>query len=116
MKISGFLAALALGLGLSVQAAVAQELVIPDRQRLQLMNQEEYDAYREQMRNRMEGVSPTERSLMRELAVNGREQMERQSNGYGQGYGSRLGFGAEQGSMGSHGGGYGRGGGGGRRR
>lgn len=111
MNISGFLVALVLGLGLSAQAVVAQELVIPDRQRLQLMNQEEYDAYREQMRNRMEGLSPAERNLMRESAVNGREQMERPSNGYGQGYGSRSGLDTEQGGMGRHGGGYGRGGG-----
>jgi hypothetical protein len=112
MRYSGFLALLILAF--TAQQAAGQELVIPDRQRLQAMSFEEYDAYREQMRNRMEGLGPAERNLMRESDVSGREQMERQSNGYGQGYGSRRGPGAEQGSMGGHGG-YVRGGGGRRR-
>lgn len=114
MNISGFLAVFVLGLGLSAQAAVAQELVIPDRQRLQAMSHEEYDAYREQMRNRMNDLGPAERNLMREPDANGGERME--GRGYGQGYGARNFQGAEQAGMGNHGNGYGRGGGGGRRR
>lgn len=120
MNISVFLVPLALGLGFSASVAVAQELVIPDRQRLQAMSHEEYDAYREQMRSRMEEHSPAEQNLMRDTGVNGREQMEKQSKGYGQGYGSRNGYDAGTGGgsgMGSGGmqggaqGGYGRGGG-----
>lgn len=114
MNISGFLAALVLGPGLSAQAVMAQELVIPDRQRLQAMSHEEYDAYREQMRNRMNGLGPAEQNLMREPAIGGREQME--GRGYGQGYGARNFQGMEQDGMGNPGNGYGRGGGAGRRR
>lgn len=115
MSTSAFLAPLALGLGLSASIAAAQELVIPDRERLQVMSHEEYDAYRERMRNRMEGLSPAERGLVRESGANGREQMEKRGagSGYGQGYGSRNGqdAGPGFGSGGMQGGGYGRGGG-----
>ncbi|MDP2783553.1 MAG: hypothetical protein Q8O38_02995 [Sulfurimicrobium sp.] len=123
MNASGFLAPLALGLGLSASVAAAQELVIPDRQRLQSMSHEEYGTYREQMRNRMEGLSQAERDLVRESGANGREQMEKRDagSGYGQGYGARNGQDAGQGGRpgvgsggmqgGGQGGGYGRGGG-----
>lgn len=94
----------------------AQDIVIPDRQRLQAMSQEEFDAYRQQLRSRMDGASPAEQSLARESGVNGREQMDKRNNGYGQGYGSRNVQGTEPGGMSGHGGGYGRGGGGGGRR
>lgn len=97
--------------GLLASAASAQELVIPDRQRLQSMSHEEYGAYREQMRNRMDGLNPVEQNLLREPGVIGREQMENRNNGYGQGYGSRDVQGTEKGGMGGHGGGYGKGGG-----
>lgn len=106
-------------LAFTAPLAAGQELVIPDRQRLQAMSAEELDAYREQMRSRMEEMSPAEQNLMRESGVNGREQMERRtsSSGYGQGYGTRGsqsgGSGGITGSGASGGGqgGYGRGGG-----
>lgn len=109
MNASGLLVLLALGAGLPASAAMAQELVIPDRQRLQAMSHEEYDAYRAQMRSRMDGANPAGQNLAREPVENGREYMEKFGNGYGQGYGSRKGLGADQGGMGGYGGGYGRG-------
>lgn len=115
MNASGFLVLLALGAGLPASAAMAQELVIPDRQRLQAMSHEEYDAYRKQMRSRIEGANPAEQNLARESGVNGREYMEKP--GYGQGYGARIGQGVgPPGGVGGGQGGYGRSGGGGRRR
>lgn len=100
-------------LGLTVLAATAtqaQELAIPDRARLQAMGREEYAAYREQIQNRVDGMSEAERNLMRDSSVNGQRQMETRNGaaGYGQGYGSRN----RQG--GGQGGGHGRGGGRGR--
>lgn len=78
-------------LGLSIATAAAQEFAIPDRERLRSMSYEEYDIYREQMRNRMDGFSPEERDQMRESGTSGREQMEKRGAGssYGQGYFSR---------------------------
>lgn len=102
---------LVLGVGLlATTAAPAQDLVIPDRARLQAMDQEEYAAYREQIQNRMDGMSAAERNLIRDSGVNGRRQMEGRdaAGGYGQGYGSR------NRPSGGEGGGYGRGGGRGR--
>ncbi|MDP1577519.1 MAG: hypothetical protein Q8L76_12270, partial [Cypionkella sp.] len=64
-------------LGLSIATAAAQEFAISDRERLRSMSHEEYDIYREQIRDRMNGFSPTGRDLMRESGTNGREQMEK---------------------------------------
>lgn len=102
---------LVLGLGLlAATAAPAQDLVIPDRTRLQAMGREEYAAYREQIQNRIDGMGAVERNLMLDPSVNSQRQMENRdaAAGYGQGYGSRN----RQG--GGQGGGYGRGGGRGR--
>lgn len=102
---------IALGLGLlAATAAPAQDLVIPDRARLQAMGREEYAAYREQIQNRVDGMGAVERNLMLDPSVNSQRQMENRdaTAGYGQGYGSRN----RQG--GGQGGGYGRGGGRGR--
>lgn len=73
---------------LSISTALAQESTIPDRERLQSMSHEEYDAYRAQMRDRMDGLIPTERNL---TGINEREQMEKRdaNSRYGQGYVSR---------------------------
>lgn len=106
---------LALGLGLlAATAAPAQDLVIPDRARLQAMGQEEYAAYREQIQNRVDGMSLAEQNLMRDSSINGRRQMENRAAaaGYGQGYGQ--GYGARGHQGGGRGGGYGRSGGRGR--
>jgi len=105
----------ALWLGLNVCAVQAQELVIPDQQRLQSMSIEEYEAYREQMRIRMEGTASPERAADFEPPAPERGQMEKRDSGsgYGRGYGTRDGQGSMQGRQG---GSYGRGGGGGRRR
>ncbi len=80
-------------LGLSIATAAAQEFAVPGRERLRSMSYEEYDIYREQMRDRMNGFSPEERDQMRESGTNGREQMEKRGTGssYGQGYFSRNG-------------------------
>lgn len=80
-----------LTLVLSISTAVAQEFTIPDREHLQSMNHAEYDTYREQMRDRMDRLSPTERELMHHPCANNREQMEKRgaNNSYGQGYVSR---------------------------
>jgi hypothetical protein len=102
-------------LGLSIATAAAQEFAVPDMERLRSMSHEEYDTYREQMRNRVDGFSPEERDQMRESGTSGREQMEKRGAGssYGQGYFSRNerntvrgGSGANTGSMqsGSYGG------------
>ncbi|MDP2828403.1 MAG: hypothetical protein Q8O37_07335 [Sulfuricellaceae bacterium] len=71
-------------------AAIAEDLVIPDRARLQAMSQEEYATYREQIQHRMDGSSQAEQNL-RDSSVNGRNQMGNReaTGGYGQGYGSR---------------------------
>lgn len=110
----------ALWLGLNASAVQAQELVIPDQQRLQSMSIEEYEAYREQMRSRMEGTASPEHDAVYDPAAPepGRPepaQMEKRDSGsgYGRGYGTRGGQGGMQGRQG---GGYGRGGGGGRGR
>ena len=73
---------------LSISTVVAQEFTIPDSERLQSMSHEEYDAYREQMRDRMNGLNPEERNL---TGINEREQMEKRdaNSRYGQGYVSR---------------------------
>jgi hypothetical protein len=110
----------ALWLGLSACAVQAQELVIPDQQRLQSMSIEEYETYREQLQTRMENTVSPERAAAFEPAAPERGQPEpaqvekRDSgSGYGRGYGTRDG---QSGMQGRQGGGYGRGGGGGRRR
>jgi len=73
---------------LSISTALAQESTIPDRERLQSMSHEEYDAYRAQMRDRMDVLNPEERNL---TGINEREQMEKRdaNSRYGQGYVSR---------------------------
>lgn len=78
-------------LALSISTAVAQEFTIPDREQLQSMSHEEYDAYREQMRDRMDGLSPAERDLIRPSGTSEREQTEKRgaNSSYGQGYISR---------------------------
>lgn len=111
MKASGLTTLLALWLGLSASAALAQEIAIPDTQQLQTMSIEEYETYREQMRSRMEDASPTERDP--EPEPHKQAEKRNTGSGYGQGYGTRNGQGGMQGRQGS---GYGRGGGGGRRR
>lgn len=103
--------ALALGLGLlAATAALAQDLVIPDRARLQTMGQEEYAAYREQIQNRVDGMDAAERNLMGDSSGNGQRQMENRdaAGGYGQGYGSRNLQGGGQGGGYRKGGGRGR--------
>lgn len=89
----------------TAMAASAQELVIPDRARLQAMSQEELTGYREQIQRHIDGLGAAEQRLMRETGVNGRSLLENPSagGGYGRGYGSRGGQG--------RGSGYGRGGG-----
>ena len=114
MKASGYYISLALWLGLNAPGAWAQELAIPDPQQLQSMSIEEYEAYREQMRSRMEGDSQAERDPASGPAMPEREHTEKRSiyGGYGQGYETRN----RQGGMQGRQGGYGRGSGGGRRR
>ena len=114
MNTSGLTVALALWLGLNASGAWAQELAIPDPQQLQSMSVEEYEAYREQMRSRMEGDSPAERDPASEPVIPEHERTEKRDTrgGYGQGYGTRNGQDGMQGRQG----GYGRGGGGGGRR
>lgn len=113
MNATGSTVALALWLGLNAPAAWAQELAIPDAQQLQSMSIEEYEAYREQMRSRMEGDAPERREPAPEPVVQEREPATKRSmgGGYGQGYGARNGQSGMQGRQG----GYGRGGGGRRR-
>lgn len=110
MKASGLTISLALWLGLNAPGAWAQELAIPDPQQLQSMSIEEYEAYRERMRSRMEGIPAAEHEPESGSAVPGREQAERRNigDGYGRGYGTRNAQGSTQGRQG---GGYGRGGG-----
>lgn len=77
-------------LALSISAAVAQELAIPERERLQSMSHEEYDAYRKQMRERMDGWHLTERRPS--VTHEGGQMEERGANSsYGQGYLTRQG-------------------------
>lgn len=73
---------------LSISTAVAQEFIIPDSEQLRSMSHEEYGAYRELMRDRMDGLSPEERNL---TDTSAREQTEKRSENsrYGQGYVSR---------------------------
>lgn len=87
-------------------AAMAEDLIIPDRARLQAMSQEEYSTYREQIQQRMDGSSQAEQRA-RDSSLNGRSQMGNReaTGGYGQGYGSRGAQGMGQGA------GQGRGGG-----
>lgn len=99
----------ALGLGLfAATTATAQDIVIPDRARLQTMSQEEYSAYREQIQIRVDGMSVAERNLMGGFRINSQRQIENHNaaGAYGQGYGSRSPQGGGRGS------GNGRGGGG----
>lgn len=114
MNTSGLTVALALWLGLYASVAWAQEIRIPDPQQLQSMSVEEYETYREKMRNQMESNSPTERDPASEPIFTERERTEKRGtrSGYGQGYGTRNGQDGMQGRQG----GYGRGGGGGGRR
>jgi len=76
---------------LSISTVVAQEFTIPDSERLQSMSHEEYDAYREQMRDRMDGLSPEEGGMVRQTGTGGREQTGKrgENSRYGQGYLSR---------------------------
>lgn len=76
---------------LSISTTVAQEFTIPDLEHLRSMSHEEYDAYREQMRDRMDGLSPAERDLMHPPSNMEREQTEKRgaNSSYGQGYVSR---------------------------
>lgn len=107
MNTSGLTVALALWLGLIASGAWAQELTIPDPQQLQSMSVEEYEAYRRQMRSRMEGDSPVERDPASEPVIPKRERAEKRNtrSGYGQGYGTRNG---QDGMQGRQGGGHGR--------
>jgi hypothetical protein len=113
MNATGSTVALALWLGLNAPAAWAQELAIPDAQQLQSMSIEEYEAYREQMRSRMEGAPAAAREPAPEPAAQEHEPAKKRNmdGGYGQGYGTRNGQSGMQGRQG----GYGRGGGGRRR-
>lgn len=113
MNATGWAVALALWLGLNASAAWAQELEIPGAQQLQSMSVEEYEAYREQMRSRMEGDAPERREPAPEPVAQEREQAKKRNmdGGYGQGYGARNGQSGMQGRQG----GYGRGGAGRRR-
>jgi len=94
MNASRIIAPLAIGMGLlTALAASAQEVVIPDRARLQAMSREEFAAYREQLQSRAEGIGTAEQRLMRDAGINGRSQMDSRNagGGYGRGYGSRQG-------------------------
>ncbi|HUW25234.1 MAG TPA: hypothetical protein VMW07_01770 [Gallionella sp.] len=120
MHASVFTIPFALWLGLNACAVQAQELVTPDQPQLQPMSVEEYEAYREQLQNRMKNTASPERAAVSEPVAPERRQPEpaqvekRDSgSGYGRGYGTRDG---QSGMQGRQGGGYGRGGGGGRRR
>lgn len=76
---------------LSISTTVAQEFTIPDREHMRSMSHEEYDAYREQIRDRMDGLSPADQELMRLSGTREREQTEKRgaNSRYGQGYVSR---------------------------
>jgi hypothetical protein len=91
----------------AASAANAENLVIPDRARLQAMSQEEYSLYREQIQHRMDGSSQAEQNV-RDSGLNGRSQMGNReaTGGYGQGYGSRGAHGMEQGAGQGRGGGH----------
>jgi hypothetical protein len=73
---------LVLVFGLITASSVqADDLVIPDRTRLQVMSQEEYAGYRRQIQSSVDGMGAAERNFAREpVSVGNREA------GYGQGY------------------------------
>lgn len=86
-----FTLTLAIFTGVLAPVAMAQDFTPPDREHRQGMSYEEYSSYREQMRIRMEKMTPEERRLARETMPPPSDQTERpkHNSAYGQGFHTR---------------------------